>query len=454
MHGRVDEMRRLRPRSSRGIDCDGASPLRSGHTPPHSAHRATGLPAARTLARPPVFTMHSTPREPNMPLHRAVEVSLMPVCISIVAFAAPPGRELSAWLNRTRSGLRSREGHSAVFFLHSTAGSSHPFHLTSPNQPNPSMAAPPRPPPELNDEAVEEVLARFPPDDPALLVRAALVCKRWCRLVSSPGFRRRFRELHRTAPMLGFFSKQSSSTQFVPTSSSLHLPYAVRPNWRVLNSRHGRALVFNPPSVSVTSGMGLIVWDPFTDEQRRVPMPPFDVYSSEQSAWSHPISIQHHGRFAVGSPNVQVKNAVYFTCESNIGILEYHLGKQELSVISLPYLWYVPRATLMTVNDGGLGFAHVQGTTLSIWSREDGPDGYAIWAQRRVAELNELLPLCALSASPYIYAVAIADEVDVVFIWTVDQLFTIDLKSSRVKKVGNILFAFGIVPYVSFYTPE
>ncbi|CAN6284072.1 unnamed protein product [Urochloa humidicola] len=43
----------------------------------------------------------------------------------------------------------------------------------------------------LVDELIEEVFLRFPADDPALLFRAALVCKRWRRLVSDPGFRRR-----------------------------------------------------------------------------------------------------------------------------------------------------------------------------------------------------------------------------------------------------------------------
>ncbi|XP_021310219.1 uncharacterized protein LOC8081610 [Sorghum bicolor] len=52
----------------------------------------------------------------------------------------------------------------------------------------------PRPPPaELMDELVEEILLRIPPDDPTRLLRAALVCKRWCRIVSAAGFRLRFR---------------------------------------------------------------------------------------------------------------------------------------------------------------------------------------------------------------------------------------------------------------------
>ncbi|CAL5034381.1 unnamed protein product [Urochloa decumbens] len=73
------------------------------------------------------------------------------------------------------------------------------------------------------DELVEEVLLRIPPDDPASLLRAALVCRRWRRLVSGPAFRRRFLELrHHTPPMLGFFVGNNfilSIADFVPTSS-------------------------------------------------------------------------------------------------------------------------------------------------------------------------------------------------------------------------------------------
>ncbi|OEL17465.1 hypothetical protein BAE44_0021516, partial [Dichanthelium oligosanthes] len=62
--------------------------------------------------------------------------------------------------------------------------------------------APPRRPPPLMDVLVEEILLRFPLGDPASLVRAALVCKPWRRIVSDEGFRRRFREFHRRGPVL------------------------------------------------------------------------------------------------------------------------------------------------------------------------------------------------------------------------------------------------------------
>jgi hypothetical protein len=44
--------------------------------------------------------------------------------------------------------------------------------------------------PVLSDDLIGEIILRFPSDEPELLVRAALVSKRWCRLISDPGFRR------------------------------------------------------------------------------------------------------------------------------------------------------------------------------------------------------------------------------------------------------------------------
>ncbi|OEL20605.1 hypothetical protein BAE44_0018376 [Dichanthelium oligosanthes] len=80
-------------------------------------------------------------------------------------------------------------------------------------------------PPVLMEVLVEEIVLRFPADDPARLVHAALVCKQWCRLVSSPGFRRRFHEFHRAPPLLGFLStvmvddRDVHIVRFVPAAS-------------------------------------------------------------------------------------------------------------------------------------------------------------------------------------------------------------------------------------------
>ncbi|OEL35072.1 hypothetical protein BAE44_0003909 [Dichanthelium oligosanthes] len=135
--------------------------------------------------------------------------------------------------------------------------------------------------PALTDDLVDEILLRFPPEEPELLVRAALVCKRWFRLISDPRFRRRFRELHRAAPMLGLFCARFSTSSFVHISS-VPLPHAIRGDRRAVVARHGRVLV-NTASYTNYSfnywGDDLVVWDPVTGEQHRLPKLPEHMYS-------------------------------------------------------------------------------------------------------------------------------------------------------------------------------
>ncbi|XP_066319788.1 uncharacterized protein [Miscanthus floridulus] len=130
------------------------------------------------------------------------------------------------------------------------------------------------PPPALTDDLIDQVPLRFPPQEPERLVRATLVCKRWFRLISDPSFRRRFREYHRAAPMLGLLCTDSSGSRFVPTST-VPLPCAVLPvNGRAIDARHGRVLLNTASSWDFTfncSGDDLVVWDPITGEHHRLP---------------------------------------------------------------------------------------------------------------------------------------------------------------------------------------
>jgi len=137
------------------------------------------------------------------------------------------------------------------------------------------------PPPPL-EELQEEVLLRFPRHEPALLVRAALVCKPWLRLICGPGFRRRFREPHRTPPMLGFVGNIVPSSSgilteadrpyscFVPTTAAaFRSPGADLLLCRALDARHGRVLL----ECRGDSGGFLMVWDPITNHKHQVPLP-------------------------------------------------------------------------------------------------------------------------------------------------------------------------------------
>ncbi|TVU40740.1 hypothetical protein EJB05_14215, partial [Eragrostis curvula] len=80
--------------------------------------------------------------------------------------------------------------------------------------------APPRRPrslPELMDDLIGEILLRVPPDEPSHLIRATLVCKPWRRILFDPVFLRRYREFHRTPPLLGFLRFDYNETKFIST---------------------------------------------------------------------------------------------------------------------------------------------------------------------------------------------------------------------------------------------
>ncbi|CAN6218369.1 unnamed protein product [Urochloa humidicola] len=361
------------------------------------------------------------------------------------------------------------------------------------------MAAPPHPPPALMDELVEEIALRIPPDDPARLLRAALVCKRWCRVVSDPGFRRRYREFHRTPPMLGFLRNLGPHSTFVATPS-FRPARAARWNCPAVDARHGRALLH-----AGAQGFGenpfynpFVVWDPITGDRRELPLlrssiypsswnaavlcassagacdhldchrGPFlvvfvisdrsrivaYVFSSEAAAWSKHTSLQLPAdRISLG-PSALIGNVLYFMFFFGRSVLKYDLGTREMSVVQLPLECMCARIVPMTTEDGRLGVATVVENRLYLWSRESCPDGDAGWLQSRVIELDKLLPNEALSTSSGGVDVdGIADGISVIFLRTNKGVFTIDLKSCQVKMVYKDSWIFGNFPFLSFYTP-
>ncbi|CAL5077726.1 unnamed protein product [Urochloa decumbens] len=354
----------------------------------------------------------------------------------------------------------------------------------------------------LPDELVDLILLRLPPSDPGSLVRAALVCRTWRRLLSAPAFRRRFLDFRRRSPpMLGFLYRAAPGhgARFMPTPS-FRPPFAGgRPAaWRAVDARHGRVLYFDGESVPFEPVLvDLVVSHPFTGEERRITTPrnffrhcswsgallcaalgcghldcppagPFAVvfvgtdegeertrayhYSSESGKWSNAAFIDHPTDRVTEGRSVLVENAVYFIWEESNGILQYDLGKQELSMISLPPVckdWFV---AVMTAEDGGLGFAIVKDFKLHMWSREQGPDGSG-WAQRRVVELKSVAPDCSLSTLPS-NVVPFASGDSVIFAFTRDVgVFAIDVKSGRITKVCKVGAVYGVVPYICFYVP-
>ncbi|KAL6647687.1 hypothetical protein ACP70R_015124 [Stipagrostis hirtigluma subsp. patula] len=364
----------------------------------------------------------------------------------------------------------------------------------------------------LLDEHLEEVLLRFPPDDPRRLVHAALVCRQWRRVVSHPAFRRRFLDLHRAPPpMLGFLCNHGAVPRFVPTSSFRPHPRAPL-GCPVIDARHGRVLTHSVPWRLGGNPLKrpFVVLDPVTGERRALPLLPglrreqplfprspylsswnaavlcastaagacghvhcrggpflvlfvatgrlhirACVYSSEDGAWrrSKPTIAPRPGYDELAlEPCALVGNALYFVFHCSRRVLEYDLGTWEMSVIDLPSACFFKRVVLMTAEDGGLGLASLFDYNLCLWSRAAAPGlGHAGWAKSRVIELKNLLPDDVLSAS--LGLAGIADGIRVIFLRTDDGLFTIDLKSYHVTKVCKGGWYNSIFPYMSLCTP-
>lgn len=335
-----------------------------------------------------------------------------------------------------------------------------------------------------------EILLRLPPDDPAYLARAALVCKPWRRLLTSKAFLGRYRAFHRTPPMLGFVlnlkERFGGMTRFFPTST--FRPAAPdHPGMSVLDARHGRVLL------QTAMDELLVVWDPVTGEEWKIPEAlgfnaavvcaaagcdhldchggPFRVafvgsddhgytfactYSSETGAWSQRIEIEEPS-FVNGRPSVLVGNTVYFTCDpyNNFKIVGYNIVAQELTVIWPPSQHqYYSCTVIVKAEDGTLGFAGVQNGRLYLWSMKADPDGDVEWVQRRVIQHKTMLPTRGLTNPPEV--VGFADGPGLIFVRTGNTVFSMELKSGHVRKVHTCRsknYEVIVVPYMSFYTP-
>ncbi|CAL5034539.1 unnamed protein product [Urochloa decumbens] len=362
----------------------------------------------------------------------------------------------------------------------------------------------------LVDDLIGEILLRLPPDDPASLFRAALVCKPWRALLTDRAFLRRYRAFHRTPPALGFLHDVHRGggrviPRFFPITEASPPPIPQpEPRCWTLDCRHGRVLLHS----SATSD--LIVWDPIAGGRQEIPQPvnqhedyyeyftaavlcasdgcddhhecrrgPFvvvfagadiddaygddedgvtwaTVYSSSTGAWSAEVSI-HLGpilenREVIGR-SLLAGDALYFTVEEGRRILKYDLSQHALSVIKPPPL-HIGNMVLVTAEDGGLGAAGVKGYSLHLWSWRIGADSVGKWVPGRVVELDMMISIGIGDPTTKLNAVGFAEGADSIFINANDVIFTVEMKSGSVKKIGKRGDFSTVFPYMSFYTPD
>ncbi|CAM0870462.1 unnamed protein product [Alopecurus aequalis] len=362
----------------------------------------------------------------------------------------------------------------------------------------------------LPDELLEEIFLRLPPDEPELLVRASLASKLWLGRLTTPRFHGRYREFHTSPPMLGFFYSDpyiNEEPPFVSTTKfRVRIPdpenmwYSAYDAW---DCRHGRVLLG-------CSDEELTVLDPITGYRSELVAPRYyscfgaavlcavngcdhrachgglsrvvfvgvDIiaagfvayaYESLQETderskphsrlrqWSKPSSGLLLGPFASIElvPPVLIQDTLYFKLvydDDHVEILSYDLCSKCLSLIDAPLAdKHIAHITiLMGMEDGSLGFAHLDWLTLNLWSRQMGPDGVGSWTECRGIDLDALLPGPKIGLRP----IGHVEGGDIIFMTMELGIYEINLKSLEWKKIWKIENFHTLVPYMSFYYPQ
>jgi hypothetical protein len=359
-------------------------------------------------------------------------------------------------------------------------------------------------PPELVDDTIAEICLRLPPDEPAHLVRAALVSRRWRRILSGGAFLRRYRAFHGAPPLLGFVDNTiglhgATAPRFSPTTSS-GSPFPRRTFdcicWEALDCRHGRVLLG-----LFAERVNLVVWDPVTGDHCGLPDPgvlpgyysaavlcaargcdhlhcrgggPFRVvlagmdyfsrdagvrarlYCSEAAAWvaSAQLASDSH---VMRKPSALVGDNVYFQLMEGDVFLRYDMGRNRLSTFDPPAA-HVDEGGVVLMpmgGDGSLGLAGVRGSRLCLWSTSVGAEGIGGWVRRGDIELMTRIPFMPYSEAHVIASAEGLGFGTIFLVSTEVGLFAVDLKSGQERKLsepGNYN-DFAVFPFMSFYTP-
>ncbi|CAN6327970.1 unnamed protein product [Urochloa humidicola] len=364
------------------------------------------------------------------------------------------------------------------------------------------------------DDVLSEILLRLPPL-PSSLPRASLVCSRWRRLVTDPHFLRRF-SAHHWKPFGVFLASSTSgradfSFSFIsdPGDSIRHERFSVPVcaggggdyTWVFLGCRHGRVLLISRSRHDYGYGCQMLVWNPVAGEHHLLDLPhfldrhwdsvqgavicasghkgPFKValacsgghsahvcvYSSETGVWGDVISrVVQRGSdlICVGLWNVMVGNSLYwllFGFVSQLQILEFNLGSQNLAVIDVPLpsdVYANHRGLYLTTlaNGGGLSLIVISADfRAQLWERTPDSDGR--WMLRGTIELDKL-PSLRLGFPECRRILGVQGDDNVMFVSTCRGIFMVHLESMQFEKIFETNpFSDGgsIHPVTTLYAP-
>ncbi|XBH76517.1 hypothetical protein VPH35_103141 [Triticum aestivum] len=290
----------------------------------------------------------------------------------------------------------------------------------------------------LEDEnLLPEILLRLPPQ-PSSLPRASLVCKRWRRLASDPGFLRRWRRLasdpdflrrfrihhRRSHPLLGSFVEQLDGISFLPT---LEGPNRVPPGRFSLQFKHGKGFMLldcrhGLLRVAVPAGL-----DPKrTEISGAVLRATGDVQHFQVVCVATRCDDIQHGEAAVA--------CVYSSETDEWGIVEFNFETQSLAVTRVPH---VPNDHFKVIraDSGGLCFLYMSESdfTVQLWKPETNCD------------------ILGSSRKDNIFIVGFAEENSMVLLRTLKGLYAVHLQSLELKNLPETNGRPHYYPFESVY---
>ncbi|CAM0948251.1 unnamed protein product [Alopecurus aequalis] len=364
----------------------------------------------------------------------------------------------------------------------------------------------------LDDEnLLEEILLRLPPK-PSSLPRASLVCMPWRSILSDTQFLSRYRKHHRKPPLLGFFAESNSAKYdfvFVLDTKPNRIPaerFAVPKSsirydkWYFLDCRHGLVVLIDECVHEV------VVWDPLTGQQHRVPFPPMlrnakkgivwvwhaavlcvdpddghvrgDCFSSPfklvlmcggqteafaclyepaSGVWGNIVSMVTTDLINPVRPSVLIGNTLFWLLRGG-GVLAFDVERQTLDVIEKPVDAHVTGCLslqLLRTNDSGLGFAVMSKLGIQLWKRSINSHGIVGWVlQPKVIQLEGLFPRGMRSKHKGAAMMGYDEESNVIVLGTYIGDFMLQLESIQFERISfrNCWNNKMHYPYRNFYT--